>query len=132
MTILTGWLAFGFNLATLHPLMIVVLIFGTMTFAGLALIIARFVKRPEAAMAATMSFVFPQMFLSGTIMPLEIMPDFMRIIAQFFPLYYISQASQALQLEATFNDVWLYLGVAAAMGIVFFIVGSVLSVWRKE
>jgi len=132
LTILTGCLAFGFNLGTLHPLMIVVLIFGTMTFAGLALIIARFVKRPEAAMAATMSFVFPQMFLSGTIMPLEIMPDFMRVIAQFFPLYYISQASSALQLEATFNDAWFYIGVVAAMGIVFFIVGTILSVWRKE
>ncbi|MHA1502815.1 MAG: ABC transporter permease [Candidatus Heimdallarchaeota archaeon] len=131
LTIMTGWLAFDFKIAHLNIMIIPILIFGSMTFAGLALILARFIKRPEAAMAATFSFVFPQMFLSGAIMPLDIMPKFMQTIAQIFPLYYIGQAMNATMLESTFNQVWLPFGVTVAMGTVFFIVGSLLTIWRK-
>ena len=131
LTILTGWLAFDFKMDHLHPMIIPILIFGSMTFAGLALIIARFIKRPEAAMAATFSFVFPQMFLSGAIMPLDIMPDFMQTLAQIFPLYYISQAMNAIMLESTFNQVWVPFGVTVAMGTVFFLIGSMITIWKK-
>jgi ABC-2 type transport system permease protein len=132
LTVLTGWLAFDFSFATLHWLHIPILIFGSMTFAGLALIISRFVKRPEAAVAATMSYVFPQMFLAGAVFPAFLLPNFMQIIAKFFPLYYISESMRAVMLESTFNNVWMPLGVTIAMGIVFFIVGTLVTVWRKE
>ncbi|NHJ48556.1 MAG: ABC transporter permease [Asgard group archaeon] len=132
LTVLTGWIAFDFSFSTLHWLHIPILIFGSMTFAGLALIISRFVKRPEAAMAATMSFVFPQMFLAGAVFPSFLLPDFMQIIAKFFPLYYISEAMRSVMLESTFNNVWMPLGVTIAMGIVFFVVGTLITVWRKE
>jgi ABC-type multidrug transport system permease subunit len=132
LTILTGWIAFDFNIKTIHPLMIPILIFGSMTFGGIALILSRFVKRPEAAMAATMSYVFPQMFLAGAIFPLESLPNFMQIIAQAFPLYYISEAMRSTMLESTFSNVWLPFGITIAMGIVFFTVGSIITVWRKE
>ncbi|HUU77057.1 MAG TPA: ABC transporter permease [candidate division Zixibacteria bacterium] len=132
LTILTGWIAFDFNLTTLHPLMILVIIFGTMTFAGLALILGRFIKRPEAAMAATMSIVFPQMFLSGAIFPAEILPNYMQIIAKIFPLYYVSEAMRNMMLESTFHKAWIPFGVTIAMGLVFFILGSIITNWRKE
>ena len=132
LTVFTGWIAFDFNVSSIHPLMIPILIFGSMTFAGLALIIARFVKRPESAMAATMSFVFPQMFLSGAIFPSEIMPDYMQTIAKIFPLYYVSESMRAVMLESTFQNVWLPFGITIAMGVVFFIVGSMITIWRKD
>ncbi|NHJ84019.1 MAG: ABC transporter permease [Asgard group archaeon] len=132
LTILTGWIAFGFNLKTIHPLMIPILIFGSMTFAGLALIIARFVKRPEAAMAATMSYVFPQMFLSGALFPSEMMPNYLLIIAKFFPLNYIAEAMRAIMLESTFHNVWVPFGITVAMGLGFFILGSLITIWRKD
>lgn len=132
LTVLTGWIAFDFNMKTIHPLMIPILIFGSMTFAGIALIIARFVKRPEAAMAATMSFVFPQMFLSGAIFPAEILPNAMQIVAKFFPLYYVSESMRAVMLESTFHNVWMPFGVTIAMGVVFFVIGVLITVWRKE
>lgn len=132
LTIITGWIAFGFNLKTIHPLLFPILIFGSMTFAGIALIIARFVKRPEAAMAATMSFVFPQMFLSGALFPVEMMPNYLVIIAKFFPLHYIAESMRAIMLESTFPDVWLPFGITIAMGIGFFLIGSLITIWRKE
>ncbi|MFW9925061.1 MAG: ABC transporter permease [Candidatus Thorarchaeota archaeon] len=132
LTIATGYIAFGFHLSMLHPIMIPIIIFGTMTFAGLALIISRFVKRPEAAMAATMSFVFPQMFLSGAIFPSSMMPQFLLIIAKFFPLNYIVEAMRASMLDTTFNQVWVPLGITIAMGIVFFTIGAMITIWRKD
>ncbi|NPD87425.1 MAG: ABC transporter permease [Asgard group archaeon] len=132
LTALTGWIAFGFNMATIHPLMIVALIFGSMTFSGLALILSYFVRRTEAAMAVTMAFVFPQMFLAGAIFPAELLPSYMQTIAKIFPLYYISESLRNMMLESTFHKVWLNLGITIAMGIVFFIVGSFITKWRKE
>ncbi len=132
LSVLTGWIVFGFQLSTIHPLMIGVLIFGSMTFTGLALVISRFVKKTEAAMAATMSFVFPQMFLSGAILPAEIMPDFMQTIAKIFPLYYVSEAMRNMMLESTFHLAWVPLGITIGMGVVFFTVGSIITDWRKE
>jgi len=132
LTVLTGWIAFGFNMATIHPLMVLALIFGSMTFAGLALILAYFVRRTEAAMAVTMAFVFPQMFLSGAIFPAEMLPSYMQTIAKIFPLYYMSEAMRSMMLESTFHKVWLNLVITIAMGIVFFIIGSIVTRWRKE
>ena len=132
LTALTGWIAFDFNMSTIHPLMIVALIFGSMTFAGLALILAYFVRRSEAAMAVTMAFVFPQMFLAGAIFPAELLPSYMQTVAKIFPLYYISESLRNMMLESTFHKVWLNLGITIAMGIVFFIVGSLITKWRKE
>lgn len=132
LTALTGWIAFGFNMATIHPLMIVALVFGSMTFSGLALILSYFVRRSEAAMAVTMAFVFPQMFLAGAIFPAELLPSYMQTVAKIFPLYYISESLRNMMLESTFHKVWLNLGITIAMGIVFFIVGSIITRWRKE
>ncbi|MHA1630172.1 MAG: ABC transporter permease [Candidatus Heimdallarchaeota archaeon] len=132
LTALTGVIAFGFQLSAIHPLHVVILIFGSMTFAGLALIIARFVKSPEGAVAATLAFVFPQMFLSGSIIPPEVMPEFLQQIARIFPLYYIAKAMRAAMLEATLPKVWLPLGITIAMGVIFFILGSALTIWKKD
>lgn len=132
LTVLTGWVAFGFNLKSIHPLMIVALIFGSMTFAGLALILAFFVRRTEAAMAVTMAFVFPQMFLSGAIFPAEMLPSYMQTIAKIFPLYYMGEAMRNMMLASTFHKVWLNLGITIAMGVVFFVIGSIITKWRKE
>ncbi|NHJ86706.1 MAG: ABC transporter permease [Asgard group archaeon] len=131
-TVLTAVIAFRFPLTMLHPLMLVVIFFGAMTFGGIGLIFVRLIKNPDAVTAATMSFTFPQMFLAGAIFPLELMPEGLRIVAKFFPLYYISEAMRDLMLDSTINQVWPNLGITIAMGLVFFIIGILISDWRKE
>jgi ABC-2 type transport system permease protein len=131
-SVLTGWIVFGFHLSMLHPLMIPVLIFGSLTFAGMGLIIARFIKRPEAAAAGTMVIVFPMMFLSNTIMPIELFPNYLVVISQFMPLYYASEAMKAVMLPSTFGQFGYYFGILTAMGLIFFIVGSLITNFKKD
>ena len=66
------------------------------------------------------------------IFPAELLPSYMQTIAKIFPLYYISESLRNMMLESTFHKVWLNLGITMAMGIVFFIVGSFITRWRKE
>ncbi len=131
-SILTGWLVYGFNLSMLHPLMILPVIFGSMAFAGMALIISRFVKRPEAAAAAAMMIVFPMMFLSNSIMPVSMMPNFLAKVAQFIPLYYANEAMKSLMLESTMSNFGYYFGILVVIGIGFFVIGTLIMDWKKE
>ncbi|TFG01567.1 MAG: ABC transporter permease [Promethearchaeota archaeon] len=131
-TILTALLLFKFPLSMLHPAMLLFVIFGSMTFAGIGLIITRFVKQRDAAQTAAMAFTFPQMFLAGAIFPPEILPDAMITLSKIFPLYYMIEGMRDLMLDSTVSKAWLNLGICGAMGIAFFIIGVLVSNWRKE
>jgi ABC-2 type transport system permease protein len=53
---------------------------GAITFPGIGMVVARFVKESDAADAAANAITFPMMFLSGTFFSLEMMPDFLQQI----------------------------------------------------
>ncbi|MGZ4914408.1 MAG: ABC transporter permease, partial [Halobacteriota archaeon] len=63
---------------------------GTICFTGLGMIIARFVKDEDAASAAASSITLPMLFLSGTFIPIESMPDYLQAVAKVLPLTYLN------------------------------------------
>ncbi|MBD3192110.1 MAG: hypothetical protein GF308_15800 [Candidatus Heimdallarchaeota archaeon] len=131
-TIITATLLFGFKISMLHPLMLPLIFFGCMTFSGIGLIFGRLITNPDAVNAASMIFSFPQMFLAGALFPLEMMPNFIQILAKFFPLYYITEGMRDLMLPSTYHQVWPNLGITIAMGVGFFVLGVLISDWKKE
>jgi ABC-2 type transport system permease protein len=132
LTAVTAHFVFGFQLAMLHPLMFVVLIFTSIAFSGMAFIIARFVTRPEAASAAALTIVFPMMFISNTVIPTFIMPEYLQTIAKFIPLYYSAEALKTLMLESTRSSFGYNFGILVAISIALFVIGALLFKWKKE
>jgi ABC-2 type transport system permease protein len=110
---------------------IVLLVCGALAFPGMGMLVAHFVKEPDAADAAGNAIAFPMMFLSGTFFPLEMMPDFLRSIASVLPLTYFNNGLRDAMIygnpTSALNNSLIMLGIAA-----FFIAaGSLVTKWRE-
>lgn len=125
-------LIFNFKILTLHPLMLIMLIFGTMTFSGLSKILVSIIDNPDGVMFASMLIILPQIFLCDVFIPLDNMPRFLQFLARIFPLYYLSEGMQTLILKYTFSQFWYYFFMAGSFALGFFVVGTMITKWKKE
>ena len=115
----------------LNPLFIVIIISEAFAFAGLGMIISRFVKEEETADSTAGAITFPMMFLAGTFFPLEQMPGYLQTIAKFLPLYYVNEGLRDAMIYndpagALYNTM-----VILIVAVVFFVLGVVLTKWKE-
>lgn len=86
----------------LDPLSIVAVLAGVMLgsgiFATFSLVIACIVKTRERFMGIGQLMTMPLFFASNAIYPLDIMPDWLRIVAQINPLTYLIDALRGLMV----------------------------------
>ncbi len=68
------------------------LLLGVFSFVGLGVVITSFAKDQETAQMMMTTLMFPMMFLSGVLFPIQQMPWFMQSIAKFLPLTYAADA----------------------------------------
>jgi ABC-2 type transport system permease protein len=68
------------------------LLLSVFSLVGLGILITSFASTEETATMIMMTLTFPMMFLSGVFFPLQQMPQFMQVIAQFLPLTYAVSA----------------------------------------
>jgi ABC-2 type transport system permease protein len=123
---------FTFNTSIPSVSSMFILVIGALCFTGLGMLIAGALRDVEAVSGASNALAFPMMFLSGTFWPLEMMPDYMQIIAKAFPLtYYI----QALKVSMIADDILIILYNSLMLiifTIVFVLLGSYLTRWKQE
>jgi ABC-2 type transport system permease protein len=67
-----------------------VLLVGSLPFALLSLAVG-FLASSNAAVAILNAILFPMVIASGLWVPLEIMPGWVRTLAEFLPLWHLSQ-----------------------------------------
>ena len=79
-------LAFAWAVFGLHPnidlMTVVFILVGTLTFVGLGMIFAAVLKSEESAGTVSSMIMMPLMFLSGTFFSIDLMPSFLKIVAQ--------------------------------------------------
>jgi ABC-2 type transport system permease protein len=68
------------------------LLLGVFSFVGLGVVITSFAKDQETAQMMMTTLMFPMMFLSGVLFPIQQMPWFMQSISKFLPLTYAADA----------------------------------------
>jgi ABC-2 type transport system permease protein len=88
-------LAIGVFGVTIHGsfmLMIGLLLLGVFSFVGLGIVLTSFAKDQETAQMMMMTLMFPMMFLSGVMFPIQQMPWYMQDIAKILPLTYATDA----------------------------------------
>jgi ABC-2 type transport system permease protein len=123
---------FTFNTSIPGVSSMFILVIGALCFTGLGMLIAGALRDVEAVSGASNALAFPMMFLSGTFWPLEMMPDYMQIIAKAFPLtYYI----QALKVSMIADDILIILYnslILIIFTMVFVLLGSYLTRWKQE
>jgi len=122
-----------FDLRVLPSIYSIILIAaGAITFPGIGMVIARFVKETDSADAAANAITFPMMFLSGSFFPLEMMPEFLREIAKVLPLTYLNNGLRDSMVYGNASSALYNTVIVLVVGIVFIIIGSLITNWREE
>lgn len=111
---------------------IILIAAGAITFPGMGMVIARFVKETDSADAAANAVTFPMMFLSGSFFPLEMMPNFLREIAKVLPLTYLNNGLRDSMVYGNASSALYNTVIVLVVGIVFIIIGSLITNWREE
>ncbi len=95
-----GWLIFSIRaLPDLPSLLIIVT--GVTAFTAWGTLLGGVLKEADAVSAAGNLLAFPQMFISGALWPIELMPAYMQQLAQYTPLFHFHNALRhALVLSA--------------------------------
>jgi ABC-2 type transport system permease protein len=126
-----AYVAFGIQ-ANIDIIAIALILTGIMTFVGLGMIFAAILKSEETASSASTMIIFPLMFLSGTFFSIDIMPSFLKAVAQVSPLTYLNYGLRDVMISGNAADALFNLGVVAAIGVIFFAIGVALMKWKEE
>lgn len=111
--------------------MIMFILLCVFSFAGIGMLITRYVKEAESAQAAANAVMFPMMFLSGTFFQLEMMPGFLQTLARFLPLYYVNEGLRASMISLDMSVIAESALVIGTFGIVVFVLGIFLTKWKE-
>jgi ABC-2 type transport system permease protein len=113
--------AFGFHIYPgLLPAAIVTALLGALSLCAIGFAVATFVRRADTAPAIASLTLFPILFLSGVFFPLNGAPEWVRTIADIFPLYHLVRAFTACFSPFTDGSGFALrdLAVIAAWGVV--------------
>ncbi len=110
----------------------VIIVVEVMAFVGIGMLLTPLAREAESASAVANAFLFPMMFLSGTFFPVEMMPQFLQVVARFLPLYYVNEALRAAMIFADSGAVLRSGGVVAAFAAVVFVGGAIQTRWGSE
>jgi ABC-2 type transport system permease protein len=132
--ILVIGLALGVNIASgvLGVLLILAIAatFG-IAWSGISLFVALTTKSSQTTLSVGLLTTFPLLFLSASVMPIELLPSWVQTVARVNPFTYIAQAFQNLIIK---GFVWDSVGYAfiAILIIGALSLGASILVFRKK
>ncbi|MEA2053979.1 MAG: ABC transporter permease [Candidatus Thermoplasmatota archaeon] len=112
--------------------MFILIISASFAFAGMGMIVTRFVKDEETAPAAANVITFPMMFLSGIFFPLEMMPSFLQTVAKFMPLYYVGEGLRDAMILGDASGALMNSLIILIFAAVVFAIGVAITSWKEE
>jgi ABC-2 type transport system permease protein len=111
----------------------VVTLLAAISMIAMGLIVAARVSSEEFAGGVLNLLSWPMMVLSGVFFSLDGAPDFVRFIADLFPLTHLLTAARAIMLEgAHLADVAYNVGALVLMSVVFLAAGAGLFRWTQD
>lgn len=109
---------------------LLMVISGTIAFTSMGMVIANYVKEPNAADAAGNAIAFPMMFLSGTFFPLDFYPAYLQRISNVLPLTYFNNGLRDAMINGNFQSAFQNTVIVLAIGIFFVALGTFVTSWR--
>jgi len=101
------------TLITILGVLLLILL-GAGFFTGVSMIIASLVKTRERFMGIGQIITLPLFFASNAIYPIEIMPQWLQIIAKINPLSYMVDGLRTLLVSGNISQLPLDIGILAA------------------
>ncbi len=125
-----GFLVYGVKVS-LDPISLLMIVSGTMAFTSIGMVIANYVREPNAADAAGNAIAFPMMFLSGTFFPLDFYPSYLQSIATVLPLTYFNNGLRDSMINGNFQSALQNTMIVLGIGVVFIVIGTLVTSWRE-
>ncbi len=127
LTTLLGIVAYDVTLrAETVPAILVTLALGAVCFCALGLAVSGLCPNSDAAPAIVNFSIFPLLFISGIFFPLDTAPDWLRTLAELFPIQHLANGLQFAFDPRTHGlgfagddlgvlGIWTVLGIALAL-----------------
>lgn len=96
MMVLLAHFLYGMELPERWFSLLIFVSIGALAFRSLGLVIASVVNSMQESQIVIQLLYFPMLFLSGTTIPLSILPNWVQIIAQFIPATHLMTGMQAI------------------------------------
>lgn len=129
--LLVGYVGFGVRVEGSWAALFGVVALGALAFITLGTFLAGLAPSVEAVSAIVQLVNFPLMMLSGSLVPVESLPDFFRPVVAAMPLTYLSDALRQLMVGAPpLYPLWLDVAVLGGWLVVLFVLAAKL--WRWE
>jgi ABC-2 type transport system permease protein len=106
------------------------ILLGSLSMFSIGYLIASLAPSARAGQVIGMVLLYPMMFISGAGMPLEILPESMRNIARFMPLYYVVNFTKGMWFNESLVTHWLDLLVLFIIALVGFVFAIRLFHWK--
>ncbi|MEV7090995.1 ABC transporter permease [Streptomyces sp. NPDC093085] len=111
---------FGLEVDPRWPLVVPVLVLGITAFLTIGVIIGSYATTPEAVAAIANCLMVPMAFVSGSFLPLDLMPSWLQTVSRVLPLRYLNDgASGALTGRGDLAGIALSCGGLAVFTVVF-------------
>ncbi|QKW05493.1 ABC transporter permease [Streptomyces sp. NA04227] len=124
---------FGLSLDAQWPLTLPVLVLGITAFLAIGVVIGSRADTPEAVAAMANCLMVPMAFLSGSFLPIDMMPSWLQAVAKALPLYYFNDAASAsLTGEGGLADIGVDCAVLLGFAVVFGALGLKVFRWSNR
>ncbi|EFL19121.1 ABC transporter permease [Streptomyces sp. C] len=120
---------FGLELDGRWPLVLPALVLGITAFMAIGVIVGNYARTPEAVAAIANCMMVPMAFLSGSFLPLDMMPSWLRTVSRVLPLRYLNDAASGA-LTGSGSLAAIGVGCAALAGFALLFGGIGLKTFR--
>ncbi|HEY6393463.1 MAG TPA: amidohydrolase family protein [Bryobacteraceae bacterium] len=96
MMVLLSHFIYGMALPERWPSLLIFVALGALAFRSIGLIVASVVNSMQESQIVIQLLYFPMLFLSGTTIPISVMPNWVQAIAQFIPATYLMTGMQSI------------------------------------
>lgn len=112
------------NVFTVIGITVVIVLCG-MCFSSLSMFLAALMKTRERMMGMGQAITMPVFFASSAIYPVNIMPDWLKIIVRFNPLTYVVDALRAMLVTGNFSRLPVDVGALLLTTILLIALASI-------
>jgi imidazolonepropionase-like amidohydrolase/ABC-type multidrug transport system permease subunit len=96
MMVLLSHFIYGMPLPEQWPSLLIFVALGALAFRSIGLIVASVVNSMQESQIVIQLLYFPMLFLSGTTIPISVMPNWVQVLAQFIPATYLMTGMQSI------------------------------------
>ncbi len=113
--------------------LLIFLSLGALAFRSIGLIIASVVNSMQESQILIQLLYFTMLFLSGTTIPISVLPNWVQILAQFLPATYLMTGMQGiLGRKETLVENWTAAGALILTILLGTLIGVKLFRWEKD